>query len=41
MERKKDPMDIWQTEHVMDAQIMKRFFQDMFKDVTVTDRTRD
>ena len=38
---KKDDADIWQTEHVMDAQILKRFFQDMFEDVTVTDRTRE
>jgi hypothetical protein len=39
--KKKDSPDIWQTEHVMDAQIMKRFFQDMFEDVTVTNRTRE
>jgi hypothetical protein len=39
--KKKDSQDIWQTEHVMDAQIMKRFFQDMFEDVTVTDKTKE
>lgn len=38
---KTDTSDIWQTEHVMDAQIMKRFFQDMFEDVTVTDKTKE
>ena len=33
--------DAWQTEHVMDAQVMKRFFQDMFEDVTVTEGTKE
>ncbi|KAF1922934.1 uncharacterized protein M421DRAFT_10163 [Didymella exigua CBS 183.55] len=29
---KQHTKDIWQTEHVMDAQIMKKFFQDMFQE---------
>ena len=36
-----DTKDHWQTEHVMDAQIMKRFFQDMFEDVTITNRNME